>query len=76
MTSETKKGGDVDAVAWKEAKDGHRHRAAIRYMVKMWMIELYKNWREIEGLPVRPPYQEDKPGHKHKATVEDASEMA
>ena len=32
--------------------DGHRHRAAIRYMMKMFLLELYKQWRVLEGLPV------------------------
>jgi hypothetical protein len=36
----------------KGASDDHRHNAAKRYMVKMFLIDLYKQWREIEGLPV------------------------
>lgn len=65
VTAEIKKGGDVEAMAWKDTKAGHRHRAAIRYMVKQWLAELYNHWREIEGLEVRPPYHEEKLGHKH-----------
>jgi len=34
----------------------HRHRAAIRYMIKMFLIDVYKIWREIEGLPIREKY--------------------
>lgn len=45
--------------------DKHRHNAAIRYMVKMFLIDLYKKWRELEGLPVRNLYQEQYLGHKH-----------
>jgi len=37
----------------------HRHRAALRYMMKMFLIDLYKMWREIEELPVREPYKEE-----------------
>lgn len=54
---------------WKEAKKpGHRHRGAIRYMIKMFLKDLYVAWRTIEGLPVRPPYQEEYLGHKHAAS--------
>lgn len=44
---------------------GHRHAMAIRYMVKMFLIDLYKAWRAMEGLPVHPPYHEAKLGLKH-----------
>lgn len=37
----------------------HRHRAAIRYMMKMFLYDLYKMWREIEELPVRISYCEE-----------------
>jgi hypothetical protein len=46
--------------------DGHRHNAAIRYMIKMFLIDLYKNWRSIEGLTVREPYQNEYLNHIHK----------
>jgi len=39
--------------AGKGKSDGHRHNAAIRYMVKMFLIDLYREWREIEGLLFR-----------------------
>jgi hypothetical protein len=45
--------------------DGHRHAAAIRYMIKMLLLEIWKEYREHEGLSVRPPYQEEYLGHKH-----------
>lgn len=45
--------------------DGHRHKAATRYMVKIMLLEIWKAWREFEGLPVRPSYQEEKLGHVH-----------
>jgi hypothetical protein len=44
-----------------------RHQAALRYMIKMFLIDLYKAWRAIEGLPVAPSYHEAKMGHKHAA---------
>lgn len=48
-----------------EITKGHRHQAACRYMIKMFLIELYRQWRAIEGLPVHPPYHEAKLGIKH-----------
>jgi len=52
---------------WKTESDKHRHFAAIRYMMKMFLLEFWMAWREIEGLPVTPSYQEAKLGHKHSA---------
>jgi hypothetical protein len=43
--------------------DGHRHMDAKRYMVKMLLLEIYKEWRKHEGLPVRESYQDGKIGH-------------
>jgi hypothetical protein len=34
----------------------HRHNAALRYMMKMFLIDMWKKWRELEGLPVREAY--------------------
>ena len=48
-----------------EKSKGHRHNMAIRYMVKIFIIDLYKMWRTVEGLEVRPPYHEAKLGLKH-----------
>jgi hypothetical protein len=44
-----------------------RHEAAMRYAIKMFLIDLYKAWRALEGLEVHPPYSEAKQGHVHKA---------
>lgn len=52
-------------VAWKDVSKGHRDRAAKRYMIKMFLQDLYAVWRAIERLPVREPYQEEYLGHKH-----------
>lgn len=51
--------------AWKDVSKGHRDSAAKRYMIKMFVKDLYVAWRTIEGLPVRPSYQEEYLGHKH-----------
>lgn len=45
--------------------DAHRHHAAIRYMVKQLLLEIWREWRTMEDLPVRPSYQEQYLGHKH-----------
>lgn len=45
--------------------DAHRHQAAIRYMIKMLLLELHIRWREYLGLPVRKSYQEEYLGHTH-----------
>jgi len=50
---------------WKSK--GHVHRASCRYMIKMFLADLYNAWRPLEGLSVRPPYQEEYLGHKHEA---------
>jgi hypothetical protein len=67
MIEERSANGKSKVVAWKDAKDAHRHRAAIRYMVKMFLADLYKAWRPLHGLEVRPPYHEAVLGHKHHA---------
>jgi len=63
----TKKGGKKEFVAWNQTTKDHRHKAAKRYMIKMFLKDLYVAWRTIEGLPVREPYQEEYLGHKHAA---------
>lgn len=36
--------------------DGHKHNAAMRKMIKMWLSHLWVTWREMEGLPTNEPY--------------------
>ena len=45
---------------------GHQHKAANRYMVKMFLRDLYVAWRTLEGLTVREPYQVEYLGKEHK----------
>ncbi len=45
--------------------DAHRHAAAVRYMCKMFLQELYVQWRTIEKLSVRKPYAEEYLGRTH-----------
>jgi hypothetical protein len=53
--------------AHQEKSKGHRDNMAKRYMIKIFLIDLYKAWRTIEGLPVTPPYHEGKLGIFHRA---------
>jgi len=49
----------------KNPKAFHQHNAANRYMVKMFLKDLYVAWRTLEGLPVRKPYSEEYLGKRH-----------
>ncbi len=53
--------------AHQEKSKGWRHNMAMRYMIKMFLIDLHMSWRKIEGLPVSVPYSEAKLGQKHAA---------
>ena len=44
---------------------GHRHNMAVRYMTKEFLADLWTIWRELEGLPVRSRYAEEKLGIVH-----------
>tara|TARA_B100000676_G_scaffold245923_1_gene248546 strand:+ start:1413 stop:2285 length:873 start_codon:yes stop_codon:yes gene_type:complete len=52
--------------AHAEKSKGHRHNMATRYMIKMFLNDLYNAWRTLEGLPVALTYQEAKLGKTHK----------
>lgn len=45
---------------------GHIHGMANRYMIKMFVADLYDVWRKMEGLPVEKPFAEAKLGIVHK----------
>ena len=47
--------GKVYDVPWG-ASDLHRANAAKRYMIKMFLMEMWVKWRTLEGLDTRPPY--------------------
>lgn len=53
--------------AHSEKTKGHRHAMAVRYMVKLFLMDLYLAWREHEGLEVSRPYHEAKLGLYHAA---------
>ena len=50
---------------WKDTTKAHRHNAAIRYMIKRFMCNLYAIWRHLERLPVSDEYAVAKLGIKH-----------
>lgn len=61
-------------VDWKQTTPLHRHHAARRYMIKVFLANLHTKWRELEGLPVPPPYHVAKLGmplHHHSARKPD-----
>lgn len=53
--------------AHKDKVLGHKHNMALRYMVKMFLRDLWLAWRELEGLPITPDYAESKLGMQHGA---------
>lgn len=50
-----------------EKTKGHRHNMAMRYMIKIFLIDLHKTWRGIAGLTVSESYCEEKLKKGHKA---------
>lgn len=49
--------------------EAHRMRDALRYMVKMFILDFIKYWKGLEGLPLRPPYEEEKLGIPHSVAM-------
>jgi len=45
--------------------DGHRHMAAMRRMMKVFLSLYWEVYRKMMGLGVRPSYVEEKLGHTH-----------
>lgn len=52
--------------AHAEKTKGHRDNMAKRYMVKQFLVDLHREWRTIEGLPVPPAYSEGNLGIIHR----------
>jgi hypothetical protein len=53
------KAGDKHERIWHPLRI---HRASMRYMVKVFVADFWRKWREIEGLPTVPTYHEAKQG--------------
>jgi len=64
IVNKAKEAGD-NPMTWNKTSPAHRDNAAKRYMVKMFLQDLYVAWRTIEGLPVRVPYAEEYLGKTH-----------
>ena len=69
MIEENSGNGKKIITTWKDSKPLHRDSAAKRYMVKMFLADLYAIWRPLHNLQVRPPYQQEKLGHIHRIAV-------
>ena len=50
-------GGTGGPAPWGVTPE-HRHRAALRYMVKRLLLDMWRKWRELEGLEIVPSYAE------------------
>ena len=55
--------------AHKDKTKAHKHAMAVRYMVKMFLLDLWLAWRELEGLPLTLPYHTAKLGIVHSGAV-------
>jgi hypothetical protein len=60
-----KKGAEAEDLLPNGCTKGHMHNKANRYMVKMFLVDFWTEWRTLRGLPVRSSYQEEYLGHKH-----------
>ena len=47
--------------------------AARRFMIKHFIQDLYANWRKIQGLSVRKPYEEEYLGKIHHTKSNEVS---
>lgn len=56
---------EVEDKAENKGRKGHRHNMALRYMIKLFLVDYYKKARALEGLEVFDPYAEAKLGLKH-----------
>lgn len=66
---DAKRHGGEDKIDEFGCTDGHRHAMSLRYMIKMFLLDLYLTWWDFEGKEPRPPFQEEYLGHKHQEAV-------
>lgn len=52
---------------YKDDSKGHRHNMAVRYMIKIFLQDLWIAWRKIENLPISKPYAVTKLGYEEHA---------
>lgn len=48
---------------------GHIHARAMRYMMKMFLKDLYLEWRKLENLPIHEDYASAKLGMQHHTEI-------
>lgn len=53
-------------IKYKDVSAAHRHAMSMRYMLRIFLYDLYNAWRPLEGLEVANTYQESKLGHTHR----------
>ena len=53
---------------------GHIHAMAKRKTVKLFLSHLWQRWRQLEGLPLRPPYVMEYLGHTGNISPEEMLE--
>ena len=53
----------LDAIAHPEYSKGHINNMALRKLSKIFLANLWLNWRVMEGLPIRAPYAIEYLGH-------------
>ena len=58
---------------YKDTTKLHRHNMSMRYMIKMFLLDLYREWRKLEGLEVFVPYAEAKLGMAPHKGLEQAA---
>lgn len=63
--------GKLVEVAWKDAKAGHRHGAALRAVMKHILADYWFVGRTLAGMSTRAPYAKAMLGHKHMIAPED-----
>jgi hypothetical protein len=52
-------------VPWKDVNKQHRHDAAKRYMIKMFLKDVYNIWLPMLGREPRPPFDEERLEREH-----------
>lgn len=66
MTPEQhRKGATAETLLPNGCTKGHMHNKAVRYMAKMFLLDLYVTWNGLRGNAIRNSYQQDYLGHDH-----------
>lgn len=61
---------EYEVKKYPELRKFHIDRRAKRYMVKMFLKDLWLFWRDLEGLEVSMPYVIEKQGHKYNPKLD------